>query len=130
MPKQLNVVAAVLVATGLTLGGQQPPPERPTAPPAQGLAPAAQATNLGSDPSRNPLRLALKTGHTSNYDEASVAPHALLDPLVLANGKPVRDRQIWIKQRRHDSQDVRDRDPWPSAAEGRPVVPVCLLTKG
>ena len=61
---------------------------------------AAEATNLGSDANGNPLRRALKTGHVSNYDEAKVSPFTLPDPLVLANGKPVRDRQTWIKQRR------------------------------
>ena len=94
MRKQLCVMA-VLVGTGLTLGGQQPPPPAPaTASSAgQGTAPAASATNLGSDANGNPLRRALKTGHVSNYDESKVAPFTLPDPLVLANGKPVRDRR-------------------------------------
>jgi hypothetical protein len=36
----------------------------------------------------------------SNYDESKVAPYTLPDPLVLSNGRPVRDRQAWIKERR------------------------------
>lgn len=102
MRNRLRVVAAVLVGTGLTLGGQQPPPQGSTAPPGQGTVAPAQTTNLGSDPNGNPLRRALKTGHISNYDEAKVAPFTLPDPLVLVNGKPVRDRQTWIKQRRSE----------------------------
>ena len=91
-------VMAVLVGTGLTLGGQQAPPPAPAT--SSGAAPPASATNLGSDANGNPLRRALKTGHVSNYDESKVAPFTLPDPLVLANGTPVRDRSTWITQRR------------------------------
>ena len=97
MRKQLCVIAAVFVGTGLTLGGQQTAP--PVAP-GQGTAAPASATNLGSDANGNPLRRALKTGHVSNYDEAKVAPYTLPDPLVMANGQPVRDRQTWVSERR------------------------------
>jgi hypothetical protein len=63
---------------------------------------AAQApkTNLGSDANGNPLRLAVKTGHVSNYDESKVAPYTLPDPLVMANGTPVRDARAWRSRRR------------------------------
>jgi hypothetical protein len=57
-------------------------------------------TNLGADANGNPRRLALKTGHVSNYDESKVTPYTLPDPLVLANGKPVRDARTWMKERR------------------------------
>ena len=118
MRKQLCVTVTVLVATGLTLGGQQPPPAPPPVAPGQGTAAPASATNLGADANGNPLRRALKTGHVSNYDEAKVAPFTLPDPLVLADGKPVRDRQTWVKQRRAGNPaDVRDRDLRPHAGE-------------
>jgi hypothetical protein len=100
MRRQLSVLAAGLVWMGLTLGGQQPPAQGSTVPPGQGTAITAQTTNLGSDPNGNPLRRALKTGHVSNYDEARVSLVTLPNPLVLANGKPVQDRQTWITQRR------------------------------
>jgi hypothetical protein len=35
-----------------------------------------------------------------NYDEAKVGTYTLPDPLVLANGKPVRDEKNWNKLRR------------------------------
>jgi len=35
-----------------------------------------------------------------NYDEALVGTYRLPDPLVLANGKPVRDAKTWYKKRR------------------------------
>src|SRR6476469_4032224 len=47
-----------------------------------------------------PIRTADKTGHVSNYDEAKVKPYTLPDPLVLANGKPVRDAKTWTSERR------------------------------
>jgi (4-O-methyl)-D-glucuronate---lignin esterase len=47
-----------------------------------------------------PIRTADKTGHVSNYDEAKVKPFTLPDPLVLANGKPVRDARTWKSERR------------------------------
>ncbi len=64
------------------------------------LVAGAQQTNLGSDPNGNPLRLAVKTGHVSNYDESKVKPYTLPDPLVLSNGEPVRDAATWLNERR------------------------------
>src|SRR6266851_7998621 len=76
----LMLVAAVGVRT------QSPPGQNPT--------------NLGSDANGNPLRVAIKTGHVSNYDETKVRPYTLPDPLVLSNGKPVRAAATWLKERR------------------------------
>ena len=98
--RKIVCVLAALTVSGLSLGGEQSPPQGSATPSGQAAAPPASPTNLGSDANGNPLRRALKTGHVSNYDEAKVAPYTLPDPLVLANGKPVRDRQTWIKERR------------------------------
>src|ERR1043166_543765 len=38
--------------------------------------------------------------HATNYDEDKVGTYTLPDPLVLQNGKPVRDAKTWTKQRR------------------------------
>src|SRR5262247_4064730 len=35
-----------------------------------------------------------------NYDESRVGGYTLPDPLVLANGKPVRDAKTWVQKRR------------------------------
>jgi hypothetical protein len=59
-----------------------------------------QQTNLGSDANGNPLRRAVKTGHVSNYDESKVKPYTLPDPLVFADGTPVRTARDWMTRRR------------------------------
>src|ERR1022692_3746885 len=43
---------------------------------------------------------AVVAGIPVNYDEARVGSYRLPDPLVLANGKPVRDAKTWNGQRR------------------------------
>ncbi|HEX2453670.1 MAG TPA: hypothetical protein VHI99_08205 [Vicinamibacterales bacterium] len=67
-------------------------------------APNAQgrSTNLGTDPNGNPVRLALKTGHVSNYDEAKVPPYTLPDPLVFADGRRVASARSWLRDRRQE----------------------------
>jgi len=39
-------------------------------------------------------------GIPANYDEANVGSYTLPDPLVLADGKPVRDAKTWMQKRR------------------------------
>ena len=60
---------------------------------------AQPATTRRSDANGNPIRTA-RTGHVSNYDEAKSGSYTLPDPLVLAGGQPVRDADVWLKQRR------------------------------
>jgi hypothetical protein len=94
----MSLVAAVAVAA---LGAQQPAPTPSPAPAPAGQTTAGpgRGTNLGSDPNGNPLRLALKTGHVSNYDESKVGSYTLPDPLVMADGTPVRDAKRWQSRR-------------------------------
>ena len=94
MTKQGLLVAAGLACAVVVARGQQAAPPAATAP----QAPQSK-TNLGSDANGNPLRLALKTGHISNYDESKVAPYTLPDPLKAADGKPVRDARAWAARR-------------------------------
>jgi hypothetical protein len=51
------------------------------------------------DASRSLYRWA-SNGHWSNYDETEAGNYTLPDPLVLANGQPVKDAETWFKQRR------------------------------
>jgi hypothetical protein len=101
---RLVTVAVAAGTLGMVLTAQQPPPAPATAPtPATATqTPAAgpgRSTNLGSDPNGNPLRLALKTGHVSNYDEAKAGTYSLPDPLVTSAGRPVRDANAWRSRR-------------------------------
>jgi len=66
-------------------------------------------TNLGKDARGNPLRLAVKTGHVSNYDEDKIKPYTLPDPLVFANGTRVADATAW-KKRREELIAIYERD--------------------
>ena len=85
-------------------------------------AAAPQSNNLGSDPNGNPLRLAFKTGHVSNYDESKVAPYTLPDPLVLANGQPVRDAATWTNRRRREILDLYVNEIYGRIPENTPKV--------
>src|SRR5579872_3426432 len=60
-----------------------------------------------ADANGNPLRRAA-TGHVSNYDESKVGTYMLPDPLVLANGKPVRSARTWFKVRRPELLKLYD----------------------
>jgi hypothetical protein len=77
------VVVAPLEASALLVCAQPPP-----------------TANLGPDANGNPRRVAIKTGHISNYDEANVRPYTLPDPLVSSDKKPVRDAHAWLTERR------------------------------
>jgi hypothetical protein len=94
-PRTRFIAVALLAgAAGLALA------QAPTARPAQEKQGKPKSNNLGRDAKGNPLRLAFKTGHVSNYDEAKVKPYTLPDVLRLANGQAVRDADTWFKQRR------------------------------
>jgi hypothetical protein len=87
MRKSLHFVVAVLaglfVHAQAPLGTSQDKPKVPS-----------------KDANGNPIRVAKKTGHVSNYDEAKVKPYTLPDPLRLQSGEPVRDAQTWFSKRR------------------------------
>src|SRR5688572_31504120 len=106
MAIRLLTVAVAAGTLGMVLTAQQPQPAPATTAPPPATAPQTPAagpgrsTNLGSDANGNPLRLALKTGHISNYDEAKVGSYTLPDPLVMSDGKPVRDARTWQTRRR------------------------------
>src|SRR5437868_910959 len=73
--------ASALILSGGTANGQDanapvPPPRKPAAPPS------------------------VVAGIPVNYDEALTGAYKLPDPLVLANGKPVRDAKTWTDKRR------------------------------
>jgi len=82
---------------------------------------AQPQTNLGADANGNPRRLAIKTGHVSNYDEGKVAPYTLPDPLVMADGTRVRDARMWTTRRRAEILRLYETEIYgriPAAAPG------------
>lgn len=55
-----------------------------------------------------------------NYDEALTGNYALPDPLVLANGKPVRDAKTWTGKRRPELVRLFEENQY-GRAPGRPA---------
>jgi hypothetical protein len=54
-----------------------------------------------------------------NYDEAKLGSYSLPDPLVLANGKPVRDARTWYDKRRPEIVRLFEENEY-GRAPGRP----------
>ena len=86
--RRASIAVVVAGCAALAVRAQQPAGQQ------------GRSTNLGTDPNGNPIRLALKTGHVSNYDEAKVPPYTLPDPLVFADGRRVADARSWLRERR------------------------------
>jgi hypothetical protein len=51
-----------------------------------------------------------KSGHVTNYREDAVPPYQLPDPLVLNDGRPVRDADTWFKFRRPELLAAYERE--------------------
>src|SRR5689334_2912254 len=91
-------VVVVLLSSLTTTAQQTAQPQ--TAQPQTAAPTPADSTNLGRDANGNPLRLARKTGHVSNYDETKIPSYTLPDPLRLTNGKRVDSAETWRNLRR------------------------------
>jgi hypothetical protein len=113
MPRR-TLLPAALICVGLAVDAQQPPATTPN--------PAEPKINLGADPNGNPLRLAVKTGHISNYDEAKVRPYTLPDPLRLLNGSHVRDATQWRTARRPEILRLYETEIYGRVPEKTPAV--------
>jgi hypothetical protein len=83
---------ALAVLAGLSANGQAPPAK----PPASVVA-----------------------GIPVNYDEAKVGAYTLPDPLVMANGKPVRDAKTFTERRRLEIVRLFEENQY-GRAPGRP----------
>ncbi len=100
--------AAPLCALALaSLVFAQTPPATPTAPP----------TPAGATPKAPPSEVA---GIPVNYDESKVGAYTLPDPLVLANGKPVRDAHTWTVTRRPELLHIFETQQY-GVGPGRPA---------
>jgi hypothetical protein len=68
-------------------------------------------------PNPNPTEVA---GIPVNYDESKVGSYTLPDPLVLSNGKPVRDAKTWFSKRRPEIVEIFETEQY-GRAPGRPA---------
>jgi hypothetical protein len=75
-----------------------------------------------SNPQGNAVRLAKASGHISNYDESRIPPYTLPDPLVLQNGKPVKDADTWFKQRRPEILELYESQIYGRVPKSAPKV--------
>ena len=67
-----------------------------------------------------PAPRAVVAGIPVNYDEALVGTYTLPDPLVLANGQPVRDAKTWNEKRRPEIVRLFEENQY-GRAPGRPA---------
>jgi hypothetical protein len=79
---------------------------------AQAPTPTAPAT-----PAPDPKPVA---GIPVNYDESKVGAYTLADPLILNNGKPVRDAKTWTEKRRPEIIEMFETQQY-GRAPGRPA---------
>src|SRR5436309_2471469 len=62
---------------------------------------------------------AVVAGIPVNYDEARVGTYTLPDPLILANGRPVRNARTWTEKRRPEIVKLFEENEY-GRAPGRP----------
>ena len=82
----------------------------------QGLT-SAQPAAAPPKPATEPPKVV--AGVPVNYDEALVGTYSLPNPLILANGKPVRDAKTWTTQRRPEIVKLFEENQY-GKAPGRP----------
>src|SRR5437870_610874 len=87
-----HLVFAALLSP-CVVNGQAPTQPATTEAPAPGPRPPAPFS------SPRPLSTVV-AGIPVNYDDAQAGTYTLPDPLLLANGKPVRDAKTWNQKRR------------------------------
>jgi hypothetical protein len=114
------IIPVLLLTTGLLAAAQQPPASTP---PQSGQSSSpGRSTNLGTDPNGNPLRLARKTGHVSNYEESKVKAYSLPDPLVMQSGARVRTADMWRRERRPEIVRLYETDIYGRTPASAPKV--------
>ena len=100
------VPSTLILASGAAVLLAQAQPQTPAAaqPAAQPAAPAPATTAAPAAPAppaaTPPTRPDVVAGIPVNYEEERAAGYTLPDPLVSADGKPVRDAKTWTTKRR------------------------------
>jgi hypothetical protein len=62
------------------------------------------------------------SGHWTNYDEAEAGNYTLPDPLVMADGQPVKDAETWIKKRRPEIVSIVENEVYGRVPASAPKV--------
>src|SRR3954469_22894375 len=93
---RIRLLSALSVLPGCCFAQAPTPPARKAAPPPSEVA-----------------------GIPVNYDEAKVGSYTLPNPLVLANGQPVRDVRTWNEKRRPEIVHLFEENEY-GRAPGRP----------
>ena len=65
-----------------------------------------------------------------NYDEALVGNYKLPDPLLLSNGKPVRDAKTWNSKRRPEIRQMSEENQYGKAPGRPPAMSFDVFDKG
>src|ERR1017187_9298894 len=87
--------------------------------PSRSFSPSScSAKTPGSKVEKKPPREV--AGIPVNYDEAKVGSYTLPDPLVLANGQPVRDARTWTGKRRPEIVRLFEENEY-GRSPGRPA---------
>ncbi len=95
-------------------------PDAPT-PPAAGSPVPPPASYPFTDADGN-YHSRAATGHVTNYDEARVGSYRLPDPLVMQDGRPVRDAEAWAQQRRPEILRLYETQVYGRVPPGAPRV--------
>src|ERR1700704_2201987 len=88
--------------------------------PAKGQDASSPANPQVAPPRKAAAPASVVAGIPVNYDEALTGTYKLPDPLVLANGKPVRDAKTWNEKRRPEIVKLFEENQY-GRAPGRPA---------
>jgi len=123
----LALVAALFVAPGARGADDPTPPDTSKLPPPvemtaeqdhQRMMDLLHITSLRRGADGNP-----QSPHAANADESKATTYSSLpDPLVLKNGKPVKDAKTWWRQRRPEIVDDFDREVYGRVPKHTPKV--------
>jgi len=117
----LSLVLAPIGCLGWPCFAAEAPAPAPATPP-----PAAPASFPFTDADGN-LHTRAATGHVTNYDEAKVGTYRLPDPLMLADGQPVRDAGAWFNRRRPEILELYRSQVFGRVPAGAPRVSFKVL---
>lgn len=116
--KSKHFLLAVLLACALSISAN-----------AQTTRPSTRAVNR-TDANGNAIRVAVRTGHVSNYDESKVGTYTLPDPLVLADGEAVKDADTWFAKRRPEILHFYETEIYGRVPENAPKVTWTVASSG